>query len=311
MPILAAHLSYLMSDVKGGTPASLTEANRLVRIAKAHAKEGIHFFQHVNPAIATWTDAAHASRKDLNSQGGYLVGLVDGDFMDDQESKVTILSWNSWKLQRVARSSSGAEVQAASEAQEESEYTRLVLAEIMYGRLEQIRDWAEHMTQIRSSLIMDCRGVFDALTRTESSGLGLRDKRAGLEALALRQSMERTRTVLRWCHSHAQLADMMTKYNTSTTATWEYFRHRGQHWRLIYGPDFVSAKNRAKKGLKILEDDPDSQTYELEGCLFRVLGPQDAWVCIIPELKKFEDTFNEEDPKEGCYHNVKYFVWET
>ena len=100
------------------------------------------------------------------------------------------------------------------------------------------------------------------------------------------------------------LADMMTKYNASTTATWEYFRTRGQHWRLVYDPDFVSAKNRAKKGLKILDDvNPDLQTYELEGCVFNIQGPQDAWICIVPELKKFEDTFLEDDPKDNTYYN--------
>eukprot|EP00969_Alexandrium_andersonii_P261229 11548831-Alexandrium_andersonii.AAC.1 len=66
---------------------------------------------------------------------------------------------------------------------------------------------------------MDCRGVFDAVAKSESSGLGLKDKRAALEALALRQAMAQLHTALRRCHSHAQLADMMTKMNGNTTET--------------------------------------------------------------------------------------------
>ena len=80
----------------------------------------------------------------------------------------------------------------------------------------------------------------------------MRDKRAGLEALALRQSMATT-TTLRWCHSHAQLADMITKYNASTVETWRFF-HERQSWKLAYDPDFVSAERRAQKGLTILDD---------------------------------------------------------
>jgi hypothetical protein len=190
-----------MAEMKWGTIASLIEVNRLIKFAKARCTEGVWFFQHVNPAIAVWTDASHAGRKDLSSQGGYLTGLVDGNFMNDCESEVTILGWNSWKLQRVAISSSSAEVQAASEAQEEGEYSRLVLSELMYGKLEEIKDWASRVAQVPGCLIMDCRGVFDALSKSESAGLGMKDKRAGLEALGLRQSMDKTKTTFRWCHT--------------------------------------------------------------------------------------------------------------
>eukprot|EP00974_Lingulodinium_polyedra_P072876 7054229-Lingulodinium_polyedra.AAC.1 len=107
---------------------------------------------------------------------------------------------------------------------------------------------------------MDCRGVFDALTKSESTSLGLRDRRAGMEALSLRQSMERTGTTLRWCHSHAQLADMMTKRNASTDATWGYYLSR-KTWRLVYDPEFESAKKRAKRGLEIIQKDDGAVDY--------------------------------------------------
>eukprot|EP00969_Alexandrium_andersonii_P217466 9605957-Alexandrium_andersonii.AAC.1 len=100
MPILCAPLSYLMSDAKTATVQSILEANKLIRLAKARKSEGLTFHQHRNPCIATWSDAAHASRKDLNSQGGYLVTVADGDFLNDAESSLTFLSWNSWKLTR-------------------------------------------------------------------------------------------------------------------------------------------------------------------------------------------------------------------
>ena len=147
---------------------------------------------------------------------------------------------------------------------------------------------------------MDCRGVYDALTRSESAGLGLKDKRAGLEALALRQSMGRTKSALRWCHSQAQLADMMTKNNASTTETWYYFQNRGS-WRLIYDPEFTSAKNRAKKGLKIIED--GALYITRSGMEFPVCDFNAAWILFADAVAEFSTTFLEEDPKDHDFYN--------
>ena len=59
--------------------------------------------------------------------------------------------------------------------------------------------------------MVDCRGVYDALARSSSSCLGLKDKKSGLEALALKQSLVECGTIIRWCHSAAQLGDVVTK----------------------------------------------------------------------------------------------------
>ena len=87
-------------------------------------------------------------------------------------------------------------MQAASETEEEAEYCRLVVAEILHGRLANVREWASWAEQVPGCLVMDCRGVFDAVAKSESSGLGLKDKRAALEALALRQAMTQLHTAL-------------------------------------------------------------------------------------------------------------------
>ena len=44
------------------------------------------------------------------------MAFADEGFMDGQDSRITLISWNSWKLTRVCRSSSAAEVRAVSEA---------------------------------------------------------------------------------------------------------------------------------------------------------------------------------------------------
>ena len=74
--------------------------------------------------------------------------------------------------------------------------------------------------------MVDCRGVYDALARSSSSCLGLKDK-SGLEAPALKQCLVECGTIIRWCHSAAQLGDVVTKDSDAARAPWELFVRRG------------------------------------------------------------------------------------
>ena len=56
-----------------------------------------------------------------------------------------------------------------------------------------------------------CRGVYDALARSSSSCLGLKDKKSGLEALALKERPVECGTVIHWCQCAAQLGDWAQK----------------------------------------------------------------------------------------------------
>ena len=110
---------------------------------------------------------------------------------------MSLKSWHSSRLKRVARSSSAAETQAA-DGDGEAVYIRLCLKEVQEAR------------QTLAVLVVDCRGVYDVLALSSSSCLGLLDKTSGLEALALKHSLVESGTV-RWCHSAAQLGDVVTK----------------------------------------------------------------------------------------------------
>ena len=108
--------------------------------------------------------------------------------------------------------------------------------------------------------MVDCRGVYDALARSSSSCHGLKDKKSGLEALALQQSLVECGTMIRWCHSAAQLGDVVTKDSDAARAPWELFNRRGFRWKLIHDPKFETSRNRAKCGLDILEE-PDENEF--------------------------------------------------
>ena len=86
-----------------------------------------------------------------------------------------------------------------------------------------MQNWQSEARQIPAALVVDCRGVFDALARSSSSCLGLKDKKSGLEALALKQSLVECGPMILWCHSAAQLGDVATKDSDTARAPSELF----------------------------------------------------------------------------------------
>ena len=108
--------------------------------------------------------------------------------------------------------------------------------------------------------MVDCRGVCDALARSASSCLGLKDKKNSLEALALEHSLIECGTMIRWCHSAAELGDVVTKDSDATRPPWELFVRRGFRFKLIHDPKFESSRNRAQSGLDIREE-PDENEF--------------------------------------------------
>ena len=101
---------------------------------------------------------------------------------------MSLISWHSSRLRRVARSSSAAETQAAADGDDEAAYVRLCLKEVLCGQLD-LQNWQSEARQIPPALVVDCRGVYDALARSSSSCLALKDRKSGLEAFALKQSL--------------------------------------------------------------------------------------------------------------------------
>ena len=73
---------------------------------------------------------------------------------------------------------------------------RLVLSEFLYGTY-QAAQWQQAVKRVPGAVCLDCRGVYDALARSASSALGLKDKKSALEAMALRESLLTTQASLR------------------------------------------------------------------------------------------------------------------
>ena len=69
--------------------------------------------------FACWSDAAVGNRPDMSSTGGYMIAMVDAAFLRGQKGIANPISWKSGKLQRVAKSSLSAEIQALGDGEQE------------------------------------------------------------------------------------------------------------------------------------------------------------------------------------------------
>ena len=123
-------------------------------------------------SVIGWSDASWACRREGSSQGGYIIGVANKTFLEQAERPISVISWHGGKLTRVARSSNSAELQAATDAEGELSYIRLSLRGLI-GETIPLQRLQEAAAQVPAALVLDSRGVYDALPRSESACLGL------------------------------------------------------------------------------------------------------------------------------------------
>ena len=92
-----------------------------------------------------------------------------------------------------------------------------------------------------AALLIDTKGVFDSVSRSESAALSMSDKRSVVEGLALKESIARTRTRLRWVQSQISVADGLTKFDPRACQLVRQFL-AAITWRVKHDPTFTSAK---------------------------------------------------------------------
>ena len=165
VPQLQAPLSLLLGYLGVATVSTLLEVNKLARRALVWAQTPLRTFVHEEMSVIVWSDASWACRREGSSQGGYIIGVANKTFLEQAESPISVISWHSGKLARVARRSNSAELQAAAS------YIRLSLRELV-GETIPLERWQEAAAQVPGALVLDSRGVYDALARSEPACLG-------------------------------------------------------------------------------------------------------------------------------------------
>ena len=166
----------------------MRKLNKLLRQAQQSCSRLLVSHCHRGPCVVTYSDAAWAVRRKGESQAGYLTGLADAESLTGQEGPLWLVSWHSGRCQRIARWS--AEVQAAGDAQEEEEHVRLVIVDLLFQDMVNAN---EQIARLPGASAIDCQALFDGVSRSESSALGLSDKRSALESMALQISLFSTK----------------------------------------------------------------------------------------------------------------------
>ena len=266
-------ISLLLSEISRGTIETLYKTNKLVREMRRDAGQGLLFpsswqVEKIQDlAVITWADASQRNRPDRSSTLGILSGVAPKEILQGIETQVALVQWKSGKTPRQCLGSNGAEVQAITLGEDQNHAVRMLLAEL--GGVELRRgDLHLAVQEVAGALVMDSKGIFDAMTRNMSSLHGLRDSRAGYElTLAVFQAVK-AKTQLRWVNGNAQLGDALTKFGARKILL-HFFAQR-QHWRLIHDPKFEAGKKVHKR---ILEQ----KIKEME-------GQEAAFVCQLKKL---------------------------
>eukprot|EP00435_Cladocopium_sp_Y103_P051239 s554_g15.t2 len=249
MPALAASVSIQAGDLAGGDGKVLQELNKTLRFAKSVCHHKMQFLatpENVNNrdikniAIIMFVDAAFSVRKDHGSQGGYIILAADVQALRGAKTPTSTLSWRSFRLPRVCRSSLAAECQAVSSGLEELLLMKNYLTHLQNPTFSLKK--VQAMASGNCAVITDCKSLYDSITRETIQQSA--DKRVALECLVIKQLLEDMKCQWRWISSERQLADGLTK----TSARQAFVeRYKGHHVQLVADETFTAAKKKTKE----------------------------------------------------------------
>ena len=153
LPQLLAPPSLLMGQTPQATVGTIYEVKKLARKATAWARTPLKIHAHHYPVVVTYTDAGWTTRPDGTSQSGQLVFIANSELLQGRESNMSLISWHSSRLRRVARSPSAAEIQATADSDDETVYIRLCLKEVLFGQVY-LRNWQSEAGPIPAALVV-------------------------------------------------------------------------------------------------------------------------------------------------------------
>ena len=208
-PDLAAWCSLLQQKVCRATVEQLIEANKLVSLARANA----HVMVRVLPIpisevqFVVLSDASWANAEDKCSQAGYLVAAGDPMLKEGHWGRFSILRWKSYKQDRQAHSTLGAELLSLSRAIAEARWMRSMWCEAIHEQysLKEDTAWSR---KIPLTAVVDCKPVFD---HAHACTVSLKDKRMAIEMLLVKHDIKEHGIELKWVATKQMIVDVLTK----------------------------------------------------------------------------------------------------
>ena len=292
-PQFAADVSLLLSATADPVVQDLLDANKLVRDMRRSSAQSLHFHSfNETPwqqlVFASWADASDRPRPDGSRTGGYVITLATEElFGHGQEDDVSVMSWRSFKLPRKIAGSNNGETQALAFADESLWLVRLAWSE-MHGA--PMRRWHldETVRQVGGMLITDSRGIFDALTRSESPQLRLRSSRTGEEARGIKEQCAVSDARIHWVNTSTMLADSLTKTGYPARAVMESFLVK-KRWRCTFDPTFESGRRRKARGAPLFsQEDLDEINPSTELVAFDTLLQDESLSEDVREIMRMK-----------------------
>ena len=241
-PWISASTSYLQGCYKESVVDDILQVNKLIRLQKQYSQVNVEFSSKIRePVVLTFRDASWACRRDGTSQGGVITLFADRSVLEGQPGVFAPIAWQSRKLPRVCRSSTAAEVQAGSHADDSHEFTKQMIVEWMNERPIPPKSMDQALSMFPSIVVTDSKNLCDSVVRIESSGLQLEEKRLALEVLSIRERVAAAGVLYKWVDSDQQLGDPLSKpfiYDSLLLAM------QRKQLCLKFDENFISAKRK-------------------------------------------------------------------
>ena len=233
------------------TVENLLAANKILRKLR-YGESKLYSRKIQGPLhLVAWSDASWANRKDGKSTGGYIVGICGNNVLEGVQEHVSVVSWSTNKLKRVARSSMAAEMQALANAEDELHLCRLAWLEFNGKRVD-LNHVDEVLHEISGTVVIDAKSIYDVLT-SQNQPIQLSEKRTALEMLAYLKNTEANGPETRWVHGEANIADGLTKLGNHPMLQ-EFLKT--STWALVNDASQLSGKKRRAQGLSKLSSAP-------------------------------------------------------
>ena len=241
-PDLGSRLSYLQGKINNGQVKHLSEANKILHDAKAHANVQIRY-QNIpikEIRFVAFSDASFASEKNHSSHQGMLIMAAHQCIGKNEISPVNPILWASRKIQKVAVSTLSAEAMALAGAVDTLAWVRLFWAWLIDNTFEwrlgdksmlkppeafsALKDeptleepneslvrnlnLLKKVEDSKAIVATDCKSLFDLVSKNAAPSC--QEFRTQLQAKLIREHVENG-VQMRWVPSGAQIADALTK----------------------------------------------------------------------------------------------------
>ena len=144
--------------------------------------------------LAVFTDSSFANNRDLSSQIGFVICLIDAS------NTANILHWSSIKCKRVTRSVLASELYAMAHGFDIGAVLKATLFRVLQYDVPMV-------------ICTDSKSLYESLVKLSTTN----EKRLIIDIMSLRQSYERREiTEVRWIKGDNNPADSMTKAKAST-----------------------------------------------------------------------------------------------